>query len=141
MNDNFLETRSIMAVEDHEDAANSTANLLRHYGHRMVVDQTGGAALELAADDPPDVVLLDIRLPDLDSWEVARWLREQARGAQKRPLLVAATGCKSDAEICRSNLAGIDLHLVNSVDPAVLVGLVSRFSRVFALSSPVNASE
>ena len=130
-----------MFVEDQEDAANSTANLLRHYGHRVVVAQTGGAALNLTTDDPPDVVLLDIRLPDLDGWEVAQWLREQAQGAQKQPLLVAVTGCKSDADICRSNLAGIDLHLVNPVDPAVLVGLVSRCSRVIALSSPVNASE
>ena len=57
---------SVLVVEDHADEADSLADVLRLYGERVTVARTGGAALELAADDPPDVVLLDVRLPDLD---------------------------------------------------------------------------
>jgi CheY-like chemotaxis protein len=71
---------SVLVVEDYEDAADSLATLLRLHGYRVTVARTGGAALELAADDPPDVALLDIGLPDIDGWELARRMCEQAAG-------------------------------------------------------------
>ena len=102
----------------------------------MTIARTGGAALELAADDPPDVVLLDIRLPDLDGWEVSRWLRKQAGGNGKRPLVVAVTGCGTDGDHHKSEESGVDLHLVKPVDPAILVGVLRRFARVIATGRP-----
>jgi DNA-binding response OmpR family regulator len=132
LTDGFLSSLSILVVEDHQDAADSTADLLQSHGHRVRVSGTAGTALELAADDPPDVVLLDIGLPDMDGWQVARWLSEQAGGTGKRALLIAVTGRGSEADRERSRAAGIDLHLVKPVEPAVLIGVLKRFARAVA---------
>jgi CheY-like chemotaxis protein len=122
----------ILVVEDNEDGAESTAALLQLHGHRVLVACDGAAAVSLAADAPPDVALLDICLPGLNGWEVARWLREQTAGTGRRPLLIAVTGVGSDADRRRSAEAGIDLHLLKPVDPAALIGLLDRFRRVLA---------
>jgi two-component system, OmpR family, response regulator len=76
---------SVLVIEDDEDAADSTAALLGMYGCRVTLARCGADGLEVAADDPPEVVLLDIGLPGLDGWQVARWLREQAKGTGSRP--------------------------------------------------------
>jgi len=122
---------SVLVVDDLFDAVASLAQVLALHGFsRVATAHTGGAALELAADDPPDVVLLDIGLPDLDGWEVARWLRLQGRGTGKRALVIAVTGRDSAADHRRSEEAGVDLHLVKPIDPAVLVGVLKRLARV-----------
>ncbi len=126
---------SVLVVDDHQDAAESTATLLRLYGCRVTVAFTAAAALELAADDPPDVALLDILLPDLDGWQVTRWLREQASGTGKPALMVVVTGCAADEDRRRSAAAGAHLHLVKPVEPAVLVGVLRRFARALAPAS------
>ncbi len=120
---------SVLVVEDHEDTATSTVDLVRMHGHHVNSASTGRDALELAADQPPDVVLLDINLPDLNGWEVARWLREQAAGRKKRPLLVAVTGCGSADDYRQSTSVGIDFHLVKPVDPGLLVGILKRIAQ------------
>jgi two-component system CheB/CheR fusion protein len=81
-----------------------------------------------------DVVLLDIGLPKMDGWEVAKQIREQC--SWKRPLLVAITGYGMDADRVRSDQAGIDLHLVKPVDPEQLKNLLSRFQSI--ISAPVS---
>jgi two-component system OmpR family response regulator len=122
---------SVLVVDDLFDVAASVVEVLSMSGFsRVSVAHTGGAALELAADNPPDVVLLDIGLPDLNGWEVARWLREQGRATGKRALVIAVTGYGSAADQSRSEEAGVDLHLVKPVEPAVLVGVLKRFARV-----------
>jgi DNA-binding response OmpR family regulator len=139
--DTSLTALSVLVVEDNRDGADSTADLLQLYGHRVSVTLTGKAALELAADDSPDVVLLDIRLPDVSGWDVARRLREQAEGTGKRPLLIAVTGCGAEVDRRRSAAAGIDLHLVKPVEPGVLVGILDRFRRVLAPPEPAGQLE
>jgi CheY-like chemotaxis protein len=136
--DEPLPPLSVLVIEDDQDGADSTATLLQMYGCRVVVAQTGHDALEFAANDPPDVAILDIRLPDLDGWEVARWLREQAKGTGKAALLIAVTGCGSDVDRQRSTEVGIHLHLVKPVEPAVLIGVLRRFARVLASGSDGN---
>jgi DNA-binding response OmpR family regulator len=127
----------VLAVEDRGDAAASLVEVLALSGFvRVSVAPTGGDALDRAADDPPDVVLLDIGLPDLDGWEVARWLREQGRAAGKRSFVVAVTGRDSAADRRRSEEVGVDLHLVKPVDPGMLVGVLKRFARVLSPTSP-----
>jgi len=128
---------SILVVDDDTDGADSLATLLQIYGYRVTVARTGAEALELAAADPPDVALLDVLMPGLDGWEVARWLREQSCG--RRPLLVAVTGCGSDADRRRSAEAGMDLHLVKPVEPAVLAGVLEGFRRI--LTPPCVAAD
>src|SRR5690242_14456860 len=108
-----LRPLSVVAVDDQEDAAETLAMVLVLWGFLVRVALGGAAALAAALVDPPDVALLDVRMPGMDGWELARQLREQTR--VKRPLLVAVTGCGTEEDRLRSVEAGIDLHLVKPV--------------------------
>ena len=121
---------SVLVVEDNPDAATSLSLLLELSGYRVRVAATGRAALALAAAAPPDVVLLDILLPDIDGWEVARGLR--TLGGRKRPLIVAVTGLGREDDCRRSDEAGIDLHLTKPVAPRDLLAVLGRFARLMA---------
>jgi CheY-like chemotaxis protein len=130
---------SVLVVDDSIDCAESLAELLRMYGHTARVAFDGEAALQSVADDPPDVVFLDILMPPgPDGCEVARRVRVQCAGRGKQPLLIAVTGCGTDADRLRSAGAGFDLHLVKPVDPAALVGMTERFRRLLAPPIPVG---
>jgi len=118
----------VLVVEDHEDTAASTAMVLRLYGHDVHVASDGRMALQLMSDHSPDVVLLDLGLPKMDGWEVAKQIRNQA--TYKRPLLVAVSGYGREADRLRSSEAGIDLHLVKPIDPDQLKDLLARFQTV-----------
>ena len=126
---------AVLIVDDSPDTAESLAELLSIQGHAVDVAFDGATALARAAARSPDVVLLDIRMPGFDGWEVARLIRARSAGG-KRPFLVAVTGCGSDADRQRSVEAGFDLHLVKPVDPPVLVGLLERFRRLLAPPTP-----
>jgi len=120
---------SVLVVDDYPDAADALALLLRLYGHRVTVARTAAEALSVADREPPDAVLLELRLRGIDGWQVARWLREQARVRDLAPLLlVAVTGCGQEEDYRRSIAAGIDLHLVKPVDPHVLRRALARFA-------------
>jgi CheY-like chemotaxis protein len=118
----------VLVVEDHEDTATSTALVLRLYGHDVQVASDGRMALQLMDAHAPDVVLLDLGLPKMDGWEVAKQIRSQA--TYKRPLLVAVSGYDREADRLRSREAGIDLHLVKPIDPDHLKDLLARFQTV-----------
>ena len=113
----------ILVVEDLDDAAESTALLLTLCGHRVRVARCGADALRAIAEEMPDVVMLDIGLPDLDGWEVAARLRAQACG--KQPFVVAVTGYGAESDRWRSADSGIDMHLVKPADPTTLTALMS----------------
>jgi signal transduction histidine kinase len=108
----------VLLVDDNADAVRSLAELLRSDGHETRFATNGARALELAAELKPEVVLLDIGMPGMDGYELARRLRAMAGGASLR--LVAVTGWGRDADRERSREAGFDLHLVKPVDPAEL---------------------
>jgi CheY-like chemotaxis protein len=116
---------SVLVVDDSPDVAGSTADLLALAGHRPRVALGGEEALRLAAADPPDVVLLDLRMPGLDGCEVARRLADRWHG--RPPVLVAVTACGTTADRAQTAAAGFHLHLVKPVDPAVLIGMLRRF--------------
>src|SRR6476646_4244602 len=118
------ESLSVLVVDAYRDAADSLTELLRLHGHGVQTAYHPAAAL---AADPPDVVILELRLPGTDGWELVRRMR--GRPAEKQPLFVAVTTCGRDADRQKSGEAGIDLHLVKPVDPAVLVGVLRRFAR------------
>lgn len=126
---------AVLVVDDSADTVESLAELLAFQGHAVDVALDGASALARVAAAPPDVVLLDIRMPGLDGWEVARLIRERCAG-RKRPFLVAVTGCGCDTDRQRSAEVGFDLHLVKPVDPAMLVGLLERFRRLLAPPTP-----
>jgi two-component system CheB/CheR fusion protein len=115
-------------VEDDPDTAESTAMFLRECGHRVQIACDGPAACRAAVNQPPDVVLLDLTLPGMDGWAVARRLQEPAW--EKRPFLIAVTGHDRKEDHRRSQDAGIDLHLAKPVDPHLLQRLLARFCRI-----------
>jgi len=109
---------NILVVEDSKDGAESLSRLLRLSGYDVRVALDGSTALREASESPPDVVLLDIGLPGMDGWEVARRLREQLQ--PKRPVFVALTAYGGQDDFRRSAEEGLDLHLVKPVDMKVL---------------------
>ena len=110
-------------MDDSVDAAESLATLVRLWGHDVRVVHDGPAAVAAARSYQPDVVLLDIGLPQINGYEVAKLLRAQAglTGA----LLVAVTGYGQDEDRRRSREAGLDYHLVKPADPDSLQALLA----------------
>jgi CheY-like chemotaxis protein len=108
----------ILIVDDNIDAADSIAMLLSMEGHETRAVHTARAALLAVPDFDPEVVLLDIGLPEMDGYEVARRLR--AQNGKHRMRLVAVTGYGQPADRRRAHAAGFDEHMVKPVEPNVL---------------------
>jgi PAS domain S-box-containing protein len=106
-------SQKILVVDDHPDGREALAALLRLQGHEAHEAGSGGEALALAEKLRPQVVLLDIGLPDLDGYEVGRSLR-QSLGSQVH--LIALTGYGQPSDRVRSGKAGFDAHLTKPVD-------------------------
>jgi PAS domain S-box-containing protein len=104
----------VLVVDDNVDAAQSLAVLLNSGGHAVRTAHDGPATLEAALDYRPNVVLLDIGLPGMNGFEVARRLRQQP--ALGNVVLVAMTGYGQEADRRRSQEAGFDHHLVKPAD-------------------------
>jgi PAS domain S-box-containing protein len=116
--------RRVLVVDDNVDAAESLALLLRATGHEVRTAYDGPAALREAEALRPEVVLLDVGLPRIDGYEVARRLRQQ--GGLKSALVVALTGYGQDEDRRRALEAGFDVHLVKPADPQTVLQLVAR---------------
>jgi signal transduction histidine kinase len=113
----------VLIVDDNHDAADSMVMLLRLMGQQGSVAYSGEMALQLAADIAPDLVLLDLGLPDVDGFEVARRLR---RSFSTPPRLVALTGYGSEEDRQRTHEAGFDEHVTKPVAPDVLREVLLR---------------
>ncbi len=109
-----LRRRSILVVDDNVDAAESLAMLLELLGAEVTVAHGGREALEVFAHRPADVVLLDIGMPGMDGYEVARRLRADHAG--RDPKIVALTGWGQEDDRRRARAAGFDHHLVKPID-------------------------
>jgi signal transduction histidine kinase len=120
--------RRVLVVDDNVDAADSLAELLALAGQTVWTAHTGPAALAAAKDNLPDVVLLDIGLPGLDGFEVARRLR--ADPTHTGVFLIAMTGYGRDTDLQRSVEAGFDHHLVKPVDPTKVLTLLTALPRL-----------
>ena len=108
----------VLIVDDNADAADTLEMVLRSLGYETRVAHDGAAALELAPAFRPHFVLLDIGMPGLDGYEVARRLRAIEGPAMR---IIAITGWGQEADRQRSREAGFDVHLVKPVEPAELV--------------------
>ncbi|SAL50291.1 signal transduction histidine kinase with CheB and CheR activity [Caballeronia sordidicola] len=115
--------KKILVVDDNVDAAESTAMFLRLDRHDVRLAADGLSALATAQEFQPDVVLLDIGLPDIDGYEVAKRLRESPDHADT--VLIALSGYGQDEHVQRSRLAGFDHHLVKPADLKILDTLIS----------------
>jgi len=116
----------VLIVDDNRDAADSLGMMLRLTGHQPKTAYDGQAALAIAEEFRPDVMLLDIGLPKLSGHEVAQRIREQPWGRQI--VLIALTGWSQDEDRERSKSAGFDYHLVKPVDFATLMKLLADLS-------------
>jgi CheY-like chemotaxis protein len=114
----------ILLADDNRDALDSLATLLQCDGHEVHTAADGAEALEVAAMCHPDVVLLDIGMPKLDGYEVARRIRAEPWG--KHAVLIALTGWGQDEDRRRSREVGFDSHLVKPLDPEALSTLLAR---------------
>ena len=117
-------SRRVMVVEDNPDIAETTATMLAIFGHAVCVARDGIQALLRAEEFAPEVVLLDIGLPQMDGYEVARRLRQLPQ--MQQALLVALTGYGQPADRERGREAGFDEHLLKPVDPAVLAETIAQ---------------
>jgi CheY-like chemotaxis protein len=109
-------------VDDNVDAAESLALLLRLQGQEVRVAHNGAAALNAARAEPHEIVFLDIGMPVMDGFEVARRLRDQPGASDL--VLVAVTGWGQEEDRRRTRAAGFDYHLVKPVEPSDLERLL-----------------
>jgi PAS domain S-box-containing protein len=116
-------SRRILVVEDNDDARESLRLLLESLGHQVLEAGDGPHGLALALHHRPEVVLIDLGLPGMNGYEVARTLRERAPA--EHMALIAVTGYGQADDRRRSKEAGFDAHLVKPVSPGVLSSLVA----------------
>ena len=108
------QTWRVLVVDDNVDSADSTAAILGTSGHEVEVAYSAQTALKIAVEYRPDIVLLDIGLPDMDGYEVAKHLRQTPELKEMRLIAITGYGQQSDRQ--RSREAGFDEHVVKPVE-------------------------
>ena len=116
--------RRVLIVEDNPDNRLALHTLLELWGYAVDEAPDGAQAIQLHLQHRPEIALIDIGLPRMDGYELARHIRAEARG--KRPYLVAVTGYGLPEDRKRTLEAGFDLHLVKPVSAATLADVLAR---------------
>jgi len=117
-----LRTRRVLVVEDNPDSAETLKLMLQMWGHDVQTASDGATGLEAAIRTRPDTMLIDIGLPGMSGFELARQLRAHAQLSATR--LIALTGYGSESDRAEATLAGFDHHLVKPVQAAELQRLL-----------------
>lgn len=117
----------VLVVDDDEDTAQSLALLLRLFGHESHAAHSGASALARAGELAPDIVFLDLLMPEVDGFEVARQLRQ--RCLNPKPVLIALTGYGDETFRRRCHEAGFNFHLLKPVDPEDLRQLLAAWKK------------
>ena len=117
-------SRQVLIVDDNVDTAESLALLLSMEGHSALCAHNGEMALQLAARQPPEVVVLDIGLPGMDGYEVARRLR--AVHSDKQMRIIVTSGYGRPLDKLTAERSGVDVYLLKPVDPMVVCAEVER---------------
>ncbi|MDB5390302.1 MAG: chemotaxis protein methyltransferase CheR, partial [Planctomycetaceae bacterium] len=117
----------LLVVDDNADAANSLAVLLRLQGHDVRVAHNGPDAVELALNYRPDMIFLDLGMPGMDGYEVARRVRQASE--LNHVVLTALTGWGQPEDRRRTSEAGFDHHLVKPIEPRDLEGLLTDLKK------------
>jgi CheY-like chemotaxis protein len=115
----------VLVADDNRDAADTLGLLLEFAGHDVIVAHSGTEALELGRLRRPDVFILDIGMPDISGYDVARAIRTQAWG--KSAYLLAITGWGQPEDKDRARDAGFDHHLIKPVDPDAVEKILKTF--------------
>jgi CheY-like chemotaxis protein len=120
----------VLVVDDNMDSADLQATLLHHSGHDVQTAYEGTTALKVATEFRPDVVLLDIGLPEIDGYEVAWRIRQES--TLDGVVLIAMTGYGQAEDLQRSRAAGFDHHLVKPAEFAELQKILAAVSAMRA---------
>jgi CheY-like chemotaxis protein len=123
--------RRILVVDDNLDAGETLVMLIESLGQETQMTGDGPSAVQLCTEWQPDIVFLDIGLPGMDGYEVAREIRRRLR--DRAPRLVALTGYRQDSDIVKAKAAGFDQHLVK---PASVKEIVAVLEHDRSASSP-----
>jgi CheY-like chemotaxis protein len=116
--------RRILVIDDNCDAADLLAEVLSLHGHVTASSHNGREGLSAVASFHPDLVFLDIGMPDMDGYQVAVLIREMQQISQ--PLLIAFTAWSDDDAKARVIAAGFDLHMTKPADFKVLLDAVLK---------------
>jgi signal transduction histidine kinase len=119
-------SRRVLIVEDNQDAQDALKCLLELWGHEVTVASDGPSGIQCALAHRPEVALVDLGLPTVDGYEVARQVRA-AFGAAA-PLMIALTGYGAPEQRAQALSAGFDLHIVKPVDPDRLATLLDEYA-------------
>jgi CheY-like chemotaxis protein len=130
--------KRVLVVDDNADAAQSLGSILTLLGAHVRVAQDGPEALEAFGAHDPSVVLLDIGMPGMDGYEVARTIR--ARFPERRPAIVALTGWGQEEDRRRAKEAGFDHHLIKPADLNMLQLLLITIDQGQSVTWPTHAS-
>lgn len=125
--------RRILVADDYGDSAESLAELLRCDDHQVAVARDGVEALEIAEQFRPEILLLDLAMPNIDGFTVARRIREKPWG--EAAVLIAVTGWGQQDVRERCQEAGFDTHFLKPVDYGELAKLLASFDDKLAPSS------
>ncbi len=116
--------RRILVADDDVDTVETLSLLLRQLGHEVSVATTSAAVLPLAREARPQLILLDIGMPDMDGWQLARLLRQELGRESVR--IVAVTGRSQREDYVKSRQAGFDAHVTKPVDPSLIQSMLAE---------------
>jgi CheY-like chemotaxis protein len=128
----------ILVVDDNRDAAGSLAMVLNSSGHSVRTANSGEQALQIGAAESPDAVVLDIGMPGMNGYEVARRIRQEPWG--RSVFLVALTGWGQKEDIERAITAGFDFHMTKPADPERIEQVLGQFLKSRATGAAVQES-
>jgi CheY-like chemotaxis protein len=126
--------RRILVADDFPESAATLARLLRQDGNEVQIAQNGVEAFEVAEQFRPDVAVLDIAMPKLNGYEVARKIREQSWG--ENMILIALTGWGQKQDRQRTQDAGFDAHLTKPVNYDAIMEILTKLAATTQLNSP-----
>jgi CheY-like chemotaxis protein len=124
----------IVVVEDNDDIADVLAEWLGELGHAVRVARTGKRGVELVREQPPDLVICDLGLPDVDGMEVCRQVRRLP--LEHQPVMVALTGWGREGDVRSTREAGFEHHLVKPVATDRLQTLLAKIGEARRSSQP-----
>lgn len=120
MSETLKKPARVLVVDDNQDAATSLGILLASAGYEVETSFDGFAALAAAERFAPDACILDINMPGMDGYELARRLRERSR--ERPPVLATVTAYGDEAHLGRAADVGFDLHFTKPADPEEVIG-------------------
>jgi PAS domain S-box-containing protein len=126
--------KRILIVDDNADSADSLARLLALMGHETAIEYDGSSAVERARAFAPDVVLVDLNMPEVDGFEVCRRLR--AETPVRPPRIIAITGWGRAEDRARTGAVGFDAHFVKPLDLGALTRLLEEPTSTAPVSRP-----